>query len=85
MSEVLKVNTTLTELNLEGGQQQKYCCKQGYSISAGGKSGNMLYAEGVIELSEVLKTNTTLKTLILTSVRQQQEHATIQKQHKKQK
>ena len=78
MSEVLKVNTTLTELNLEGGQQQKYCCKQGYSISAGGKSGNMLYAE-------VLKTNTTLKTLILTSVRQQQEHATIQKQHKKQK
>ena len=60
MSEGLKVNTTLKELNLGGDEEGKVKRKEKERMT-----GNEIGAEGAKSMSSMLKVNTTLKTLNL--------------------
>ena len=72
LSEALKVNTTLTSLNLESAQQQEQDKdEQMHELSHNIKTGNKISDEGAFALSETLKVNTTLTTLKLGGVQKQ--------------
>ena len=60
----MKVNLTLTTLNLWG-VQKKGNTRQAHSINFSGKAGNEICSEETGALSEALKVNTTLATLNL--------------------
>ena len=61
----MKVNPTLTTLNIGGEQQQPDYGKQGTTSAAMNKAGYGISGEGARVLSEALKANTTLATLLL--------------------
>ena len=63
MSLVLKRNTTLTCLNLNGKKQKE---KEIISMNDN-KTGNKIGAEGAESISKALKNNTTLEELNLSS------------------
>ena len=63
MSEMLKVNTTLTTLNLGGDGEDNIKKKEKERRI----TGNWIGAEGAKAISEMLKVNTTLKALYLHS------------------
>ena len=67
LSEALKVNTTLTALNLKSVQQQQNKAQQPHRANIDEKNTavNMIQDEGARALSEALKVNTTLTTLNL--------------------
>ena len=74
LSEALKVNTTLTSLNLVSMQQRQDFAKQREQCqNRGKKSGNDIGIEGVGALSEALQVNMTLTALDLGSVHQQKD------------
>ena len=74
----MKVNTTLTALNLAGVQQDDKS-KHGRGTTSNDKAENWISVEGAKALSEALKVNTTLTALNLGCV-QQDNAKRVQKQ-----
>mgnify|MGYP002553756159 CR=1 FL=1 len=68
LSDALKVNTTLTRLDLEGVRQQQDKTQQAHNTNLDGKTVNEIWDEGVCTLSETLKVNIALTTLDLGSI-----------------
>ena len=67
LSEALKTNTTLVELNLWGDKKSNSGKIMNLQEENGNTEGNEIGIEGVRQLGESLKTNTTLTSLNLNS------------------
>ena len=65
ISETLKVNTTLTELYLQGDEQEYKWKREGNEKERNKWTGNKIGDEGASKISESLKVNTTLTDLWL--------------------
>ncbi len=66
ISESLKINTTLTELNLDCDETKKQQMKNKRKMKSNKKwTDNQIGDEGRTKLSEALNTNTTLTVLVL--------------------
>ena len=65
LSESLKINTTLTKLDLSCKHKGRILCDQFQLLTRMKQSANLIGEKGVTSLSEVLKSNTTLTELNL--------------------